>query len=203
MNTVYKTYFLLFFLLNSFLSFGQLDSGMSLPKRNSIYIEAFGQGLLNSISYDRLYRSSKKIKSSVTAGVTIMPSIGISDFYMGGQLSYGFLYTIKNHHIELGLGLNFLMDQVENGVDYLGEEGVETNYFLYFTPKLGYRFQRKQGGIFFRVTFTPLIAFINRVGAISVGNELVVNPRTEIFSNVVSFGNKVFPWGGVSIGYTF
>lgn len=180
-----------------------MDTSTSIPKRNSIYLEAFGQGLLNSFSYDRLYRTDKTIKSSVSAGITVMPSIGISDSYLGGQLSYGFLYTIKNHHIELGLGLDFLMDEVKTGVSFLGKEGVERNYYLYFTPKLGYRFQRKQGGIFFRITFTPLFAFINRVGAISVDNELVVNPRNEIFSNVVSFGNKVFPWGGVSIGYTF
>jgi len=184
-------------------SFGQKDSSRSLPKKNSIYIEAFGQGLLNSFSYDRLFRTDKKIKTSVTAGVTIMPSIGISDFYTGAQISGSFLYTMKNHHIEAGLGLNFLMDEVKEGVDYLGSEGVIRNYYLYFTPKLGYRFQRPQGGIFFRLTFTPLFAFFNRVGAISVENELVVYPRTEIFSNVVSFGNRVFPWGGVSIGYTF
>lgn len=191
---------LLFFPL---LSFGQKDSSSLLPKKNTIYIEAFGPGLLNSLSYDRLYRTSKTIKTSVSAGVTIMPSIGISDFYSGAQLSYNFLFTKKNHHMELGMGLNFLMDEVKEGVEYLGESGNEKNYFVYFTPKLGYRFQRPQGGIFFRVTFTPLVAFMNRVGGISVGNTQVVNSRYEFFTNVVSFGNRAFPWGGVSIGYTF
>jgi hypothetical protein len=190
-------------LLLPILSFGQKDSSRSLPARNSIYIEAFGQGLLNSLSYDRLYRTHKKIKSSVSAGVTVMPGIGTGDFYLGSQLSYNFLFTMKNHHLELGLGLNFLMDEVENGVDYRGESGIERNYYLYFTPKLGYRFQRPQGGIFFRVTFTPLVAFMNRVGEISVGNMQVVHSRYEFFTNVVSFGNRAFPWGGVSIGYTF
>lgn len=202
MAATWYRYFLFYVLINPILSFAQKDSSSSV-KRNSIYIEAFGQGLLNSISYDRLFRSEKKIQSSLSVGVTIMPSLGISDFYSGAQLSYNSLYAMNNHHIELGLGLNFLMDEVKNGVDYLGEAGVLRNYYLYFTPKLGYRFQRPQGGVFFRLTFTPLFAFMNRVGAISVDNELVVNPRTEIFSNVVSFGNKVFPWGGISIGYTF
>src|ERR1039458_3653385 len=107
-----------------FLSFAQSDSVKHLPKRNTIYIEAFGQGLLNSISYDRLYRIKKKIKSSVSFGGTIMPSIGISDFYSGGQVSYNFLFEKKNHHLELGLGLNFLMDEVVYGVDYAGKSGI-------------------------------------------------------------------------------
>jgi hypothetical protein len=190
-------------LLTPILSFGQRDSSSSLPKRNTIYIEAFGQGLLNSLSYDRLYRTGKKNKTSVSAGVTFFPSIGIGDMYLGSQLSYNFLYTMKNHHIELGMGLNFLVDEVKEGVEYLGESGIEKNYYLYFTPKLGYRFQRPQGGIFFRVTFTPLVAFMNRVGEISIGNTQVVNSRFEFFTNVVSFGNRAFPWGGISIGYTF
>lgn len=180
-----------------------MDSSSSVPKRNTIYIEAFGQGLLNSLSYDRLYRTGKKIKTSVSAGVTIMPSIGISDFYSGAQISYNFLFTKKNHHLELGMGFNFLMDEVKEGVEYMGESGNERNYYLYFTPKLGYRFQRPQGGIFFRVTFTPLVAFMNRVGGISIGGTEVVNSRYEFFTNVVSFGNRAFPWGGISIGYTF
>lgn len=189
-------------LLIPVLSFGQKDSIPFSSARNSIYLEAFGPGLLNSLSFDRLYRTNKKIKTSVSAGVTLMPSIGISDFYSGAQMSCNFLYAMKNNHIECGIGLNFLRDEVRDGVYYFGEHGVGTNYYLYVTPKIGYRFQQPQGGIFFRITFTPLIAFINRVGAIRVEDDRVVNARTEFFSNVVSFGNRIFPWGGISIGYT-
>ena len=202
-STLFYSLFLFVFLLVSADVFGRKDSVAVQPARNTIYLEAFGQGLLNSLSFDRLYRADKKINSSLSAGITIMPSIGISDFYSGAQMSYVFLYPIKNHHIECGLGINYLLDEVKNGVNYEGDNVIEKNQYLYFTPRLGYRFQRSQGGIFFRITFTPLIAFVNRVGAISVDHEKVVNPRTEWFSNVVSFGNKAFPWGGVSIGYTW
>ncbi|MBI4945723.1 MAG: hypothetical protein HY840_04900 [Bacteroidetes bacterium] len=196
-------YIYLCLLLSPLISFGQKDSANLLPKRNTIYIEAFGQGLLNSLSYDRLYRTNKIIKTSVSAGLTVVPSIGVGDFYFGSQISYNVLFAKKNHHLELGVGLNFLIETMTEGVEYLGESGDEKNYYSYFTPKLGYRFQRPQRGIFFRLAFTPLVAFMNRVGEISVGNAQVVNSRYEFFTNVVSFGNRAFPWGGISVGYTF
>src|ERR1035437_4605755 len=95
-----KYLFYLGLLMLPVLTWAQKDSSSSLPKRNTIYLEAFGQGLLNSLSYDRLYCTNKIIKSSVSAGVTYLPGIGIGDMYAGAQLSFNFLYTIKNHHID-------------------------------------------------------------------------------------------------------
>jgi hypothetical protein len=188
----------------TFACYGQVagDSTHILPARNTFYIEAFGQGLLNSLSYDRLFRTDKKTTHSVSAGITWVPVIGIGDFYSGMQVSYNFLFSLKNHHLELGAGLNALMDRETIGVEYLGEKGIQKNYYTYLTPKLGYRFQRSHGGIFFRLTFTPLFALLNKSGQVKVGDEVVIHARSEFFTNVVSFGNRTFPWGGVSIGYT-
>lgn len=81
------------------------------------------------------------------------------------------------------------------------EYGYETDYYSFITPMIGYRFQRPKGGIFFRATFTPMVAFINRIEN-NVG-PLHSSPYYEHFSNVSGTGNKIIPWSGLGVGYTF
>ena len=191
--------------------FGQENKEM---KRNSIYIEAFGQGLYNSISFDRLYHTDKKIKTSFNCGLTIIPSSEL--FVLATPIAYNFLFGQKNHHLELGLGFTAMYIRrgkitvgrglTENGVTYQEEFiGHENAYFTYFTPKLGYRFQKPAGGFFFRFTFTPPIAGINRYGGTKGGiyDDKMDNSYTEYFKSAAFFeGFKIIPWGGISFGWT-
>ena len=71
-------------------------------------------------------------------------------------------------------------------------------FYSYLTPKIGYRFQRPQGGIFFRLTATPMFALVNHY---SSNNFFGVS--TEVFQNVAGLGYRIFPWPGISVGYTF
>ncbi|MFH1004871.1 MAG: hypothetical protein V1781_05185 [Bacteroidota bacterium] len=161
----------------------------TLIKRNTIYAEAFGQGLNSSLSFDRLYHLNKKIKTSFTAGIVIVPiAEGFGDgSYFGVPVSYNFIFYKKSHHIEIGLGFTIL-----GGKDIFNW----SYYYSYFTPKIGYRFQRHQGGLFFRATLTPMIAFINAYF------EKDNYRNFEYFTNVVNIDYPIFPWAGLSIGYT-
>jgi hypothetical protein len=88
---------------------------------------------------------------------------------------------------------------IENN-DYIGHQN---NFYTYFTPKMGYRFQKNDGGLFFRLTVTPLVAGINSIGG-TQGGKLIKNEReTEYFKYAAFFEPyKIYPWAGMSIGWT-
>jgi hypothetical protein len=186
------------------------NSQSEIPiKRNTIYGELFGQGLYNSISFDRLYRMDKKVKSSFTAGFSLFPSDNL--FVFGLPISYNLLVGKKNHFMELGLGFTTMYEKSEIFIGVYNPISNQTsnkdyfhtvNFYTYFTPKFGYRYQRANGGFFFRTTFTPFLAGINRIGY-KTKRGIGKYSRYEYFDNAVSFGEPVFPWVGVGIGYTF
>jgi len=179
-------YFVIFF--TPTLSIGQKTND-TIFKRNTIYAEFRGQAVLYSLSYDRLYHINRKIKTSFTMGLEVIPPGGL-DFYLGVPLSYNFLFGKNNHHLELGIGFTVLMDYV--GVS-------ETDYLSYFTAKIGYRYQRPKGGIFLRATFTPMVAFVN----LYYEHQHKASYSFEYFSDVAQTTYPAYPWGGISIGYTF
>ena len=203
-----KSYIFLAIALGPIFTFGQ----ETIVKRNTVYFEAFGQGLYNSFSYDRLYRTDKKIKTSITAGLTLIPTKEL--FVLGAPISYNFLFGQKNHHLELGVGFTILrinMGKIDYTESYPNNQGVEvtntfigseTDYYSYFTPKIGYRFQKPNGGMFFRVTLTPPVAGINRIGSINESKYYHHVSNQYFYSAPFFEPYKIYPWAGLSIGYT-
>lgn len=74
-------------------SFGQENLTSNEIKRNSICIEAFGQGLYNSFSFERIYSVNKKIKTTFSKGLTIIPHPKL--FVLGLPVSYNYLFGKK------------------------------------------------------------------------------------------------------------
>jgi len=193
-------------------SFGQEINKTSEIKRNSIYVEAFGQGLYNSFSFDRLYNTDKKVKTSFSSGITIIPHPEL--FVLGVPISYNFIFGQKNNHLELGIGFTAMylrqgrINASEGITDLNGNTktnsfvGYENNFYTYFTPKIGYRFQKNTGGLFLRVTLTPSIAGINSIGETQGGKFVKQSRQTEYFTSAAFFGYRAFPWAGISIGWT-
>jgi len=162
-------------------------------EKNTIYGEAFGQGLGGSISYDRLFNQHRKIMNSHTLGFTFIPKqFEFGDGrYIGGHYSYNFIFGKKSHHLELGLGVTALFVKNFGGYNSL---------YTYLTPKLGYRFQHPTGGLFFRVTATPMVALANVNFSYFDGGKTSLS----LFKNVADMsGSPVFFWPGVSLGYSF
>ncbi len=162
------------------------------PKRNTIYVEAFGQGIYNSLSFDRLYRLDKKVKSSLTVGVTLIPLLNKPDHLLvvGMPVSYNWLFGKKDHHFELGIGLTAL-----NITEKFDDNSTSTwsIFYMYMTPKFSYRYQRTDGGLFFRVSFTPPVGLMEKD---TFGSESYFP-----YANT-PFGYRAFPWPGVSLGWT-
>lgn len=195
------------------------DSGSILAadlKRNSIYFEVSGQGIYPSISFDRIYRIEEKRKTSFTSGLTLIPTSNL--FVFSVPVSHNWLFGKRNHYLECGIGVTAMYLREgnisasrgyydQNGI-YLYETfiGNENNFFSYLTSKFGYRFQKQDGGIFFRLTLTPHIALVSRYGGIkdkSKGVKTNISDAyTEYFSSVAFFGSRVLLRSGFSIGWT-
>jgi hypothetical protein len=137
-------------------------------KKNSVYVELLGSSpLLYNVTYDRLLSGEGKFRTSVALGFQYIFDREIdgflnSDFSMTPQFN---LLFGRKHFFELGVGAAFQLGNAEAVV---------------FPIRLGYRFQKDEGGLFFKAAFTPL--YIPGDGF---------------------YGYPFLPWGGLSAGYTF
>jgi hypothetical protein len=184
-------------------------------KRNTVYVEAFGQGIYNSLSYDRLYRTNHKIKTSVNAGITLVP---ITDYFVvATPVAYNFLFGKKSHHLELGLGFTAMytkakLDWSRIVFDDFSDQSPSSlldyyrGYSYYISPKIGYRFQQAKGGFFMVVNFTPSISTKYYRNDISNLLDFKLN---SIYTNKFQYNffptvqNYKTPSFGLSLGYTF
>lgn len=195
------------------LAFGQENVKTENLKRNSVYVEAFGQGLYNSVSFDRLYRIDKKVRTSFSVGLTLIPHPQL--LVAGVPVSYNYIFGRRSHHLELGMGFTamYLRSKIYESESYLDQNGVEqrndfighqTNFYSFFTPKIGYRYQRPNGGFFMRLTLTPPVAGINWIGDTKgSSHDRIDDSDVEYFSSAAFFSDyKIFPWAGISIGWT-
>jgi hypothetical protein len=206
---------ILFTIICPLLALSQDTNFVTPIKRNSIYVEYTGQGLYPSVSFDRLYRTEKKMKTSFTGGLTLIP---IPDYFVFSvPASYNILFGKRKSKLELGIGVTAMYLREGNipaSYGYKDNNGVyhyeqfvghEHNFFAYFTPKIGYRYQNPTGGLFFRVTLTPHLAGISSYGGVRGKNGIKTNiddSYTEYFSSVAFMGNTFLLGGGVSIGWT-
>lgn len=131
-------------------------------RRNTFFIEALGNGGNYSINYDRLIGKNKPV-TSIRLGL-----IGKVNYESSSiPIEFNMLFGSNTHKVELGLGFTGIFDNFD----------FEKMLLLF---RFGYRYQPREGGLFFRTGITPFITLIN------IENE-----------------NKVKFWGGLGVGYTF
>jgi hypothetical protein len=129
----------------------------ALPQ-NSLYVEIAGNGLIYSINYDRVFQDR------FSARIGIAP-YGSGDIAVPILANY--LLGSGPSRLELGLGVTVMsitFTFIDSDYDLARVIG---------TASFAYRYQKPDGGIFFKAGFTPL------------------------------FNDKGFlPWFGASLGYT-
>jgi len=191
------------------------DTVFVQPADNSIYLEVLGQSLYYSLNYDRIFIDQGRERLSYSAGISVLP-IDYMEVYTGSA-SINYLRGKGNHLLELGLGLSGMRFKEKNiniGYTSYDSEGNEIqvqgigradHFFLYLTPKIGYRFQKRSGGLMARVTLTPPVGLISIWGSTydmnngqSTGSSYVL-----ILKEAAFFPYVIFPWAGVSVGYSF
>ena len=149
-------------------------------KRNTLFIELGGNSPFYSLNYDRIIVNKINWKLAARIGAmylydnrSYLESIRNKNYSIPLELS--FLKGKNNHNLEIGIGATaFFKEYVETTRD---------NFLsLASFGRIGYRYQKNNGGIFFKVGFTPIIQFKKNMDSI--------NPK------------YVYPWAGLAIGYT-
>ena len=149
-----------------------LSSGFA--QTNTVYLELFGNALVGSINYDRMVTDNVSVRvgygainvTSTTEG-TLTEEVGITMIPIIGN----YLRGEGSHKLEVGGGIVMIT------VDYTGSME-DLNFSIgaegsVFTGNVGYRYQKPDGGIFFKAS---LCSF---------------------------FGDELVPWFGLGLGYSF
>jgi hypothetical protein len=136
-------------------AFPQNDS--TKTANNVMYIEVAGAGGYGSVNYERVIKSSKLFMLGIRLG---MGTYHINDytthfnpdllFPVSVNGSYG-----KNHKIELDFGQVFASTVIAGESTFEPTRESDFHSFL----SIGYRYQKKNGGLLFRCNYTPIFEF--------------------------------------------
>ena len=152
-----------------------LSSGFA--QTNTVYLELFGNALVGSINYDRMvtdnvsvrvgYGSMSTTSSTYESGLMVTEDVGITMIPIIGN----YLLGEGNHKLEVGGGIVMVtVDYSGNVEDIDFTVGAEGSIF---TGNVGYRYQKPDGGIFFKASLCPF------------------------------FGDGMMTWFGLGLGYSF
>ena len=130
-------------------SFGQSTSG-----RNSIYVEAGGNGLLSSINYERQLTKEPGLGARIGVGFYSEKA-----FYLTIPVGINYLFKLKNEKsfIDAGLGATWAR---KDGRLLSDDENVADDHFVSFMPSIGYR-RHTVTDVMWRISVTPIA---NRFG---------------------------------------
>ena len=192
----------------SFLSFSQqLETSM---KKNTIYAELLGQGALWSINYERMFEVNDFVSQSASVGLTTNRNLRDlffdqsffdfgNNYNFGTPIAYRLIFGKRNSHLELGIGLT--------GFYFKGAGSYHDGFCMsyssdirrfnsYIVPTIAYRFQKKTGGVFFKVVYSPMLSFYQTDNLEYIGGRRIKNKFFEKSDNLIFLP-------GLSLGYTF
>ncbi len=134
--------------------------------KQSVYLELGGNAGQYAFNYGRIIQQKGKLKLNASAGfsmlydrlnskTTWLPAIPV-------ELSA--FYGKSNHHLELGIGVTSYLTR-SLAIDSETYETIDKVVFSSAIPlRIGYRYQKPEGGFFFRVGYTPIINIPTREG---------------------------------------
>ena len=142
------------------ISIAHPDSSTVL-KKNTVYAEVGGNGIVYSLNYERVFYLKNKPRFCGRIGIAVFPQPFPGDgvaVVCPGEINL--FWGGEHNFLEIGTGFTY--------------NSVENAHLLIF--RLGYRFQKPEGGFLFRIAATPVLS-------------------SEI-------DQPVF-WAGLSVGYAF
>jgi hypothetical protein len=179
-------YFFCFFLgfINS------QDTDKTFTKRNSFYGEFLGtSGSVCSINYDRIFKQNENSLIDLSLGFGYFPFFKEVNPIIGIPVSINLTNGLGNHHFEIGVGFTYnsgIAQRKETFESYGSSldsySTTESLQALWFSFRLGYKYQKPTGGLFLRIGITPLF-------------------KLKTFSTFDN-DNSVFPLFGLGVGYT-
>jgi hypothetical protein len=164
MNTLRFFFCICFFCF----SLGFIDSqetDKTFTKRNSFYGEFLGtSGSVCSINYDRILKQNENSLIDLSLGFGYFPFFKEVNPIIGIPISINLTNGLGNHHFEIGAGLTYnsgivqRKETVESYGSSLDSYSItESLQVLLFSFRIGYKYQKPNGGLFFRLGLTPLL----------------------------------------------
>jgi hypothetical protein len=179
----------LFYIFISVISIsGVLNAQETSPitiKRNTIFFEALGNGLyMTYFNYDRIIAIHEKYKLAGRFGFSYFPTKK-GESLIGLPLEISYLKGVEKNYLELGIGQTF---HYEN--DRFKTLAIISCF------RIGYRYQKNEGGFFFKTGLTPL-------GWVTLDLRKYIDNKERFELNDLKERKPIFiPWIGIAAGYT-
>jgi hypothetical protein len=146
--------------------------------RHCVYFEGLGQGMLYSVNYEYRFLESLSARVGYTGwdmpSIFLFPLIAGRAGIQGFPLMANYLLGGDGNYLELGVGAVILSVSFDGREVFFGSEIDGSGAITLYTATVGFRMQPAEGGLLFKVAFTPLTDF-----------------------------DEFLPSGGLSFGYAF
>ncbi|WP_439489891.1 hypothetical protein [Algoriphagus sp.] len=128
--------------------------------KHAVYLEVGGNAGQYAFNYGRLFYQKGAFKVTGGAGFSLWANRieGSTIWKPAIPLEVSTLIGKRNHHLEFGLGITPYLEAEINSSWESGTliQSKEANYVAAILPiRIGYRYQKPEGGFFFRVGYTP------------------------------------------------
>lgn len=172
MNVCSKLILVVFCLVSLTFSFSTLaqTDPETFTAKNAIYLEVGGSSGRYAVNFSKIFYQKEKLKLNVSAGFSMWrSSITTRDFSSTKwlpvvPLEFSALWGKANHHLEMGVGFTSFLDMGLDMDPNTYELSEKVAYGAIIPLRVGYRYQKPEGGFFFRIGYTPIIDFPPRTG---------------------------------------
>jgi hypothetical protein len=115
--------------------------------RHTVYADFASKGAYYSLNYDRIFNRGEQLTKSYRAGFSVLKNA------IAFPLGINFFTGQDVHHFEFGITI---VPYIEN-YQKLFSPGNLSDKKFYIIPGAGYRYQKPEGGFFFKAVASPLI----------------------------------------------
>lgn len=144
--------------------------------KNAVYIEGATRGPVYSVNYDRIIRQGDKLAYSLRAGFSIEKKA------VSFPVGINFITGLNDHHAEFSLTIIPYIKQVDKNS---GANNDGSDKYFFINPAVGYRFQKKEKGIFIKA---------------AAGPSIFLDPPSNDFWNM---DPKIYAFGSIGVGFSF
>lgn len=169
MNLQHKSSLLLVLVFAFAISFGATaqTEPETFTAKKAVYLEVGGSSGIYAVNYSKIFHQKGKFKLNASAGFSMWPNEKIDSktiWLPVIPIEVSAFYGKSNHHLEMGFGFTSYLDKT-TAIDFETFELSDKVVFGAFIPlRVGYRYQKPEGGFFFRIGYTPLFDVPVRAG---------------------------------------
>ena len=127
-------------------SWSQTEPGTDFSP-NTVFLEFSNRGPIYSVNYDHIFQRKNKFNLSYRIGFSI------SGEAIGVPLGINLFVGEKGSHFEASLKL---VPYIKSYQGLIGSDK-DSDGQLFIVPGIGYRYQQPEGGLFYRIVFSPVV----------------------------------------------